>query len=128
MLWFVLNVCFLWSRIVLVLQSLMDPPIAYNIFFGIIALLSLNMNWFFFCPLILTIVISMSTTLQNVLKAISLSTQQLIMSSLLGLITILIFSFFGFVFFFSFFQDSFNVSPWSFYVIFSMRCWLMAAW
>jgi hypothetical protein len=77
----------------------LDEDVKSDLAFAIISLVCLNVEIPYFNSLILLYVIKLSVTLQNVVNAVAIPRQALFMSALLGFISILIFTEFGFYFF-----------------------------
>jgi hypothetical protein len=87
------------SGLVHISAIISDSRMRITAFYFIISLLCLNEDRLYFNSIMLLVFVNMSQTLRNVVRAVSLPAIPLLLSSMLGLICIFIFSIFGFYFF-----------------------------
>jgi hypothetical protein len=80
-------------------RSMDDGELQYRSLCAVIGVLALNVNKPYFSSLMLLVIVKLSITLQNVVRAVTLPRVALFLSSVLGLIMIFIFAIFGFYLF-----------------------------
>jgi hypothetical protein len=79
-------------------DTIWDENVKYKFAFFIVATICLDIDLFYFNPFILFMIVRMSITLQNVLKSVTISGQQLIMTCIFLAIGVLTFTMFAFTY------------------------------
>ena len=82
-----------------------DSRMLLSVFYTTISLLCLDTSKAYLNSLMLLVIINMSETLKNVVKAVTIPAISLMLSSLLGMVCIFIFAFFAFYYFSAEFYD-----------------------
>lgn len=85
--------------IIALAASMGHSELQYRCICAIVGVLALNVHRPYFCSLMLLVIVKLSITLQNVVRAVTLPRVALFLSSVLGLIMIFIFSIFAFYLF-----------------------------
>lgn len=85
-------------------DTLIDHTVKYRLAFFIISCICLDMDLFYFNPLMLFIVIRMSVTMQNILKVLAYSGKSLLMIVVFIFISVLVYTMFGYIYLYDYFQ------------------------